>query len=187
MPNWSSNALIVKSNGSKEGERDLDVFMARVRATKEDETFRKGLFNAFVPIDQNLYMSEAWYDWCCENWGTKWEVSYNNITFVSDTHITFETAWAPPTKWLLTASKEFPRLIFELAYSEQGMAFAGVQTIQDGEILSEDEVNVGWQFDEEEWCEENPDKDYDYFYENVQQPLPEWKAHMEKYGIGEGG
>lgn len=186
MPNWSSNALIVKSNGSKEADRDLANFLERVHATKEGG-YTHGLLNAFVPIDQSLYNGEGWYDWCCKNWGTKWEVSYDKLTFVTENHFTFETAWSPPMEWLKAVSKEYPRLEFEIAYSEQGCAGAGVIVLQDGEEISEETIETGHMFDEDEWCEENPDKDYDYFYEHVQQPLPEWKAHMEKYSIGEGG
>ena len=186
MPNWSSNALIIKSNGSKEADRDLAHFLERVNGfNREDEQL--GLFNAFVPIDPKLYDGQGWYDWCCDNWGTKWEVFYKNIEFKADNHLVFETAWCPPMEWLKTVSKEYSRLEFEIAYSEQGSAGAGVIVVQDGEVVSEDKIETGHLFDEEEWCEENPDKDYNYFYENVQQPLPEWKAHMEKYGLGEGG
>ena len=47
------------------------------------------------------YGYPQWYDWCVENWGTKWnveddvDVSYNKNTDEYD--ITFDTAWSVPS------------------------------------------------------------------------------------------
>ncbi len=173
MPNWSSNALIVKSNGSKEGDRDLDEFFERIHATEGDT--KNGIFHAFVPIDQKLYESEAWYNWCPKNWGTKWEVFHKDIEFKAANHLVFDTAWSPPTKWLYAVSKEYPRLIFELAYSEARMMFAGVITVKDGETLSEEDVTVS--------CDDEAEADED----ECQPPNAVWLAHLNKYQIHMGG
>lgn len=184
MPNWSSNALIVKSNGSKESERELDEFLAKVHSTKDLADRDIGLFSVFYPLPVGM----DWYEWQSDNWGTKWDVGYNDITFVTENHMSFETAWAPPIKWLLVVSEQYPRLTFDIAYSEQGMAFAGVTTIENGLVLSEEDVTVGDTPTSEEWAEANPDADPDDYWDNeIGQPNADWQAHMDKYHIGQGG
>lgn len=49
--------------------------------------------------------ADAWYEWDCANWGTKWDVSDNSIDMDDlnaacnsneDYSFVFDTAWAPP-------------------------------------------------------------------------------------------
>lgn len=86
------------------------------------------------------YGFSSWYDWSVENWGTKWG-DYDLDIDLSDTHVSgfFMSAWAPPINGFVGVSKKFPKLQFELSYSEPGMCFAGEATIKDGDILSQDE------------------------------------------------
>lgn len=37
------------------------------------------------------YGSDTWYDWCCENWGTKWNACE---PYVGENSISFQTAWS---------------------------------------------------------------------------------------------
>ena len=39
------------------------------------------------------YGHDSWYDWCCENWGTKWNACE---VYVSNRMISFQTAWSAP-------------------------------------------------------------------------------------------
>lgn len=64
-------------------------------------------FNSFAELGKQYienikkYGYPQWYDWCVENWGTKWnveddvDVSYNKNTDEYD--ITFDTAWSVPS------------------------------------------------------------------------------------------
>lgn len=67
------------------------------------------------------------YDWAVENWGTKWdtEVHAGNPWF-------FQTAWAPPVSWLVTASQNHPGLTLVLYYTEMGMDFCGWSVARSG-------------------------------------------------------
>lgn len=187
MPNWSSNAIVATS----ENESQLADFVNKFYHNQENSTGdRGGCFQALVPMPEALFGTTSpsngpnWYDWHCDNWGTKWDVFYNDVTLHVDTpqkaHFSFDTAWAPPTTWLLTASKQFPDVKFELACSEQGNAFAGVQTIQNGELLDETDVHV--EFDHPDDC----DEDSDEYWVNAT-PCAEWQAHMDAYLVGMGG
>jgi hypothetical protein len=70
-----------------------------------------------------------WYDYCVNEWGTKWDVGgddYNEPQQDSPNKITmsFDSAWAPPT----AAMDKFMDLGFSvrLYYYESGMCFAGI-------------------------------------------------------------
>lgn len=194
MPNWSSNALVVKSDESAESESELTDFLARIHAVEGKDRNSNGIFNIFIPIDPALLDGDTgtstpdWYTWRCDNWGTKWDVGYNNVEFVSRSHLTFETAWAPPTNFVLTVSKEYPHLLFTLAYSEQGMAFAGTVEIQNGQCMQETKIAVGYSPTEDEWAAANPDCDVDEYWDSeLMEPNDQWQFHMDHYHIGRGG
>jgi Api92-like protein with ferredoxin domain len=88
------------------------------------------------------------YEWCCENWSTKWN-AYEECRDPKDgTKIIFRTAWNPPTKVLIELSKRFPSLHFKLDFSIEMMG-DGTQEFQNGEVLkseySEDDYKPeGW-------------------------------------------
>ncbi len=179
MPNWSSNALLVSGDSAQ-----LAAFMERLHSAKNSDD--RGIFNTFIPIDPKLledndgspfgeYRTPAWYEWRIQNWGTKWDVNYNEVHFVTDTHMTFDTAWSPPSAFVKTVSAQYPGLRFELAFSEMGMAFAGTEIFENGELIDETEVEVDW------LDVESDDEDAD------SPPAPEWQAHMDKYRIRMGG
>ena len=73
------------------------------------------------------------YHWNLQNWGTKWDVYYDNI--VPETMgwsegcekicFDFDTAWSPPLAWFKVVVEKFPLLTFELHYEEPGCYFAG--------------------------------------------------------------
>ena len=134
MPNWCSNELTIF--GIKE---DMEVFMKENNSTEEWESedeyednvgFRLS-FNRALPIPEDA----QWFEWCNENWGTKWdigdedieqEVEYDepltyDIGFRELTmKITFDTAWRPPDKWLEFVIVKYPRLNFSLVGAELG-------------------------------------------------------------------
>ena len=184
MPNWSSNALILTPLNDQ-GIKDIADYIKEVKSTTQN--VYGGLFSKRFPRPKVVVGKRdggAACSWSSGNWGTKWDVSvegWNPIEFVdeSDTHLhlTFDTAWAPPTVYVLRLSEQLPNVRFEMAYSEQGMAFAGTVVIQNGQVQSETEVEVTW------------DKDLDDVEDEDDEPQPsgEWAALMEKYSIGRGG
>jgi hypothetical protein len=73
----------------------------------------------------------SWYDFNVANWGTKWDVSSDNVEILDANTVTagFDSAWAPPIR----AYEQLMALGFEIEafYYEPGMAFVGKWT--DGE------------------------------------------------------
>lgn len=186
MPNWSSNALTLTPLNDQ-GIKDIADYIQEVKSTTQNEY--DGLFSKRFPRPKAIAEQEdgwAACSWSDVNWGTKWDVSvegWNPIQFIdeSDTHLhlVFDTAWAPPTVYVLRLSEQLPNVRFEMAYSEQGMAFAGTVVIQNGQVQSETEVEVTW---DKDWGDYDHEGD-----ESEPQPSGEWAALMEKYSIGRGG
>jgi hypothetical protein len=69
-----------------------------------------------------------WYDYCVNEWGTKWDVGGEGDQATEDgpnaIRMNFDSAWAPPT----AAMDKFMDLGFKvkLVYWESGMCFAGI-------------------------------------------------------------
>jgi hypothetical protein len=174
MPNWCSNALIVK--GPK---KDLDAFKATlntVGASGEKELF---CFHQTVPqpadiIKGNVAFGETrpnWYTWNSANWGTKWSACEARVVeSAKSVKIWFDTAWAPPLAWLKSFGEKFPTLTVEMAYCECGMAFYGVAEVVKGEFSDD-----GGQ----SFADNDTDEDGE-----AQGDLAK---HLNKYGLGMGG
>jgi hypothetical protein len=67
----------------------------------------------------------SWYDFNIANWGTKWDVSSDNVEIVDANTVTagFDSAWSPP----VTAYERLMELGFEVEafYYEPGMQYVG--------------------------------------------------------------
>jgi hypothetical protein len=121
MPNWCANLLEV--NGSVEAKK---VFLDAVRG-EEGNVFS---LTKLKPLPDGKWD----YDWCCNNWGTKWDVEAElrnpNWEINDDTNpnllITFDSAWAPPEEVFKILPEMFPDLIFQLTYAEPGMDFCDI-------------------------------------------------------------
>ncbi len=62
------------------------------------------------------YGATTWYNWCCNNWGVKWNASDTEI--IDDDTISFTTPWGPPDGWLdALTQKDVP---FTLDWEEEG-------------------------------------------------------------------
>lgn len=51
------------------------------------------------------YGFDTWYDWSCENWGTKWGACHTY--YVDENNIEFDTAWSCPFKIFEEISKKY--------------------------------------------------------------------------------
>ena len=143
MPNWCNNYL--------ELEHDDPEMITRARKAYADGK----LLAEFIPVPESLHIVAGrvgdgdeqkkleedtarnievhgygnWYDYCVNEWGTKWDVGGNDY---NEPHqetpnkiiMSFDSAWAPPT----TAMDKFEALGFSvrLYYYEPGMGFAGI-------------------------------------------------------------
>jgi hypothetical protein len=75
---------------------------------------------------------DYWYDWCVNNWGTKWDIGSDdgevrglNPTIVdNEATMGFDSAWSPP----IGLYEELDRLGFmvDATYFEPGMGYCGI-------------------------------------------------------------
>ena len=79
------------------------------------------------------YGADSWYDWCCENWGTKWNA--NNTYIVDDTEIEFDTAWSCPVNIFKELSRQFSGVEIVVEFADEDIGSnCGKITFLNGEI-----------------------------------------------------
>lgn len=144
MPNWCNNTL--------ELQHKDPTMIERARAAM----IRGEFLHEFIPVPKELSETVAgsfgdteeqaklleqtkaniekfgygnWYDFCVNEWGTKWDIGGNDYgapTITEDGKMIagFDSAWSPPT----AAMEKLAAMGFEvkLYYYEPGMCFAGI-------------------------------------------------------------
>ena len=144
MPNWCNNYLVLE-------HEDPEMITRAKRAYAEGK-----LLNEFCPVPESLHIVAGrvgaddnaeqikleedtkrnlevhgyanWYDYCVNEWGTKWDVGGDDGMITEDgpnaLRMSFDSAWAPP----VPAMAKFQDLGFKvkLVYWESGMCFAGL-------------------------------------------------------------
>lgn len=162
MPNWCNNNLTLTHEDPAMIQRAFDALE------------RGEFLNEFIPVPQELkdtisgfhgdpeeqrkleeqtranvakYGAGNWYDFCVNEWGTKWDVGDQGASDIHPDgkmlHTSFDSAWSPP----VNAYEKLEALGFGVnaMFYEGGMCFAG--TYEDGycdeitlEGLSADDV-----------------------------------------------
>lgn len=142
MPNWCANKLTVSHNDQAAMDRFVKAYNAGT------------VCNEFLPKPKDI--GEGWYDWCIENWGTKWDIGADigtdreeryglKATVVdNEASCSFDSAWSPPLGLYTELVLQGYRVA--ASYFEPNMAFCG--TWIDGidnyiEYHSKDEIPVG--------------------------------------------
>ena len=118
MPNWTSNKLEI--SGSKE---EVARFVEHVGQNMD--------FEKIIPPPANMFRGNLgeeekreckkkgipdWYEWQCENWGTKWNANQDKPVEVWETPdfmvatYEFNTAWATPEPVIRRIIKDWPEL-----------------------------------------------------------------------------
>jgi len=119
---------------------DRGAFIRGFGAEDEDDT---GLhfIDRYIPMPESI--GDGWYDWCLNNWGTKWaDCDTRIITDDSEeTIVVFNTAWGPPQSAIETISGMFPSLTFHLSHNEPGMCFMGIDVYLKGDVAASWEIH----------------------------------------------
>ena len=153
MPNWYEDDLQISGP-------DVKKVMAKIGNPAGDDDQKVIDFNVAIPYPKKFialdkkaekhnknkrpdepYMKDGYnsggYEWCIDNWGTKW-----NAVNVTDVEIddeqatfTFDTAWSPPLPVIQAFSKMFPEHEFNIEYYEAGIGFCGQARYVAGEEI----------------------------------------------------
>jgi len=193
MPNWCNNNLTLTHEDpamilrAKEA-LDRGEFLAEFIPVPEDLKITSGYLGS-GPEQEELERKTAenvqkygygnWYDYCCGEWGTKWDVGGDGQSDIHPDgkmlHTSFDSAWSPP----VAAYEKLEQLGFgvDAMYYEGGMGYAGA--FSNG---TDEELNLeGMSADEIE--QEYPELDEafgisecmrEYEAENEQEELTEW-------------
>ncbi len=126
MPNWCSNTIEITGPKAK--------IKALWEQAQKDEESGGGLLNAMNPMpkfdnDGNDTMPN-WWNWRVSNWGTKWEVSSEGLSYSEDDDTAtisgwFDSAWSPPCDACAFYLDENDDVSITLYYYEPGMCFVG--------------------------------------------------------------
>ena len=151
MPNWCENTLTLRHTDSAMIQRARDAYV--------NGTF----FNEFAPVPEDLQITAGklsdpilqeeleakeqsnfekygynnWYDWCFNEWGTKWDVGGDDSLIVTHERglltVSFDSAWSPPIEFY----RKLEDLGFDVEayYHEGGMAFVGSYIAGDDEYI----------------------------------------------------
>jgi len=132
MPNWCGNTLTISHEDPAMIRRAKDAF-AESRFLNEFIPVPACLKDTTSPNRDNAEELRAqcgyadWYDFCVNEWGTKWDVGDGQGIQTWDDHeliVYFDSAWAPP----VAAYEKLLDLGFTVyaTYYEPGCAFAGI-------------------------------------------------------------
>ena len=152
MPDYCDNSLIVSSNDKETLKK---FYEENVEPNEEVPEFSCLSFNKSVPKPEFPENDGSWYDWCINNWGTKWEPDdyYYEPSVEMDEEtlsFNFHTAWSPPIQWLEAVSKKYPDLHFELRFAGEGGDFSGYALYENGDLQEEREGQCGEYYGERE-------------------------------------
>lgn len=151
MPNWSNNILnasdeVLKQIVNEEGEIDFNTIIPMPKELEGTVSPNRNETDAAKKLIEK-YGSNNWYDWSCDNWGTKWNgVSDEPYTY-GEGVIHFRTAWSYPEGFIEALSKKFPDELIEFEWEEE-QGFGEAFTIKNGEKIILEE------WDLPEWGEE---------------------------------
>jgi hypothetical protein len=132
MPNWCNNGITLRHEDPAMIERAAKAlsegtFLQEfIPCPKElTETVAQMGTNDAEKANRDKYGYSSWYDFNVANWGTKWDVSSDNVEIVDANTVTagFDSAWSPPTN----AYERLLDLGFEVEafYYEPGMQYVG--------------------------------------------------------------
>jgi len=169
MPNWCNNSIYIEGPAEKlaffisaledkKGDGVLSSFFpmpdSKIQQLSEsEECFLHDIRRQMGKEPEEVKLDEAWYFWRVHNWGTKWDVPFDDASW--DLHgeclsLSFDTAWSPPIGWLTTVALLNPNLDFTIEYSEMGCWFAGKHTWKGGSLAESKEGEP----DEFDFCED---------------------------------
>jgi len=145
MPNWCSNTVTIHHTDPKrmaelvEAINDrrfcdfalpvpdsLKITAGRVGDDTDPEQIK---LHEQTMHNLSFYGYANWYDWCVNEWGTKWDIeAHDHVEYRSDedTGITFgfDSAWTPPLG--VYEALFLKGYTVKGLYYEMGMGFAGV-------------------------------------------------------------
>lgn len=188
MPNWCSNTLTLTHEDPKMIARAKEAFangnflqeflpvpadlLNEETTTHYADVDKQQAVDALKQANRDKHGYESWYDWCVNEWGTKWDVGDGQGIQTWDEHeliVYFDSAWAPPAR----AYEKLDDLGFTVyaTWYEPGCAFAGMYDeygITDYDLSNMDSKEV----------QDNLPQELDEAY-GISESMAEWERENE--------
>ncbi len=136
MPKIGLTVITALASDDQKSKEQINKFKEECRRAG-DKNFS---FSGIVPIPKDLddWDETSKYDWYLLNWGTNCDAIDPKNIIDSDLKVgyKFYSAWSPPQKFVLNASKHFPDLKFVFEYEMNYLGQKGNQEIKNGKVLS---------------------------------------------------
>ena len=167
MPNWCSNSI--KISGPYDKLKKIKEDSSKFEA--DEGLVAPGLLEALVPIGDWSYVTAS------EAWGTKWDVSAEDLELTDNGDGTgiieghFNSAWGPPTEAFETYCNDNDDVDIECYYFEPGMCFVGCWNEGD------DDYHVYEDATSETVREMIPEYLVDYF--DLEEELAQWEEQED--------
>jgi len=101
MPNYCTNQLTITSDNA-------GLLQGLMNELKQTDSYEVDFLSKLVPFTEET--NHVWdYDWCVNNWGTKWDIfDVYHASLDGDTlTVGFNTAWSPPIPALQEAADTY--------------------------------------------------------------------------------
>ena len=158
--NYFEKIYSCKKYTLEELEKVAKEFEEKLNSGKQDRFYEvdykelgvnnlEDLGNAYI---NNIlqYGADSWYDWCCENWGTKWNASDTYI--IDDNEIEFNTAWSCPVNIFKELSKQFSGVEIAVDFADEDIGSnCGKITFLNGEMEEYIDMDGNTDFALEVW------------------------------------
>lgn len=135
---WGMRYLLLNAKHSISWTEDDRSFMEHMEKVKEENPDR---FNEDIELGKKYlsniakYGYKDWYEWSCNNWGTKWNAS--EIEWIADNCVEFETAWSFCHPIVKKLSEMFPDVEIVFCFADED---CGSNT-GDGRMIAENETD----------------------------------------------
>ena len=157
MPNWVHNSITVYGDAEK-----LEVVKNRLKAEyKGVDNGDVNFLNFIAPPEENWneyntvrvpglptedrpYHVSYWYDWNCDNWGTKWNACEADV----DIHdkqlfISFDTAWSAPGVFMEVIFDYLIKMGLEAHYTwEEEQGYGAEFSVTNGKVKLTNEWDI---------------------------------------------
>jgi hypothetical protein len=142
MPNWCYNKVVIDGP-------TIALKAIADKGSANDPNKTNSFLQSLIPMPKEYESLEGYnsggYEWCINNWGTKWaessiEMSGENFGDTGQITYQFDSAWNPPLEGYDKISQMFPELTFIHFWDEPGMAFCGIRVTKDGEEIMMEEI-----------------------------------------------
>lgn len=131
-----------EEQSDKEGTYDEFFEDLRSHSAEISDEEEKKIWNIGVTAVENLhkYGAPTWYEWCTNNWGTKWNAyGYDEGTdYSASGNLHFQTAWSAPHPVIKKLAQMYPDIIFEHEWANEDIGVnCGRKCYSNGECTEE--------------------------------------------------